>query len=66
MLKKTFSLNNQLYPESDIRNAIDTFDGYLILWENGTLTIEDENPQFVFDELMNYILSLSLENSIGA
>lgn len=66
MLKKTFSLNNQLYPESDIRNAIDTFDGYLILWENGTLTIEDENPQFVFDELMNYILSLSLENSIWA
>lgn len=66
MSKKTFNINNQLYSESDILDAIDAFDGYVINWENEVLIIEDENPQFVFDEFMNYILSLSLENSIWA
>ena len=66
MSKKTFSINNQLYPEWYIKEAIDAFDGYNIIWKDGNLIIEDEDPQYVFDELMNYTLSLSLENSIWA
>jgi hypothetical protein len=64
MSKKTFSINNQLYPEVYIIEAIDAFDGYSIIYQDGNLIIEDEDPQYVFDELMNYTLSLSLENSI--
>ena len=66
MSKKTFHVNSQLYPELYIIEAIEAFDGYMISWKDGDLTIDDEDPQYVFDELMNYILSLSLENSIWA
>jgi hypothetical protein len=66
MSKKTFHVNNQLYPELYITEAINAFDWYDITWKNGNLIIEDEDPQYVFDELMNYTLSLSLENSIWA
>ncbi len=64
MSKKTFSVNNILYPEALIQEAILAFDGYAIVASDSTITIDDEDPQYVFDELMNYILSLSLENSI--
>lgn len=66
MSKKTFHVNNHLYPELYIIEAIDAFDWYTIIWQDGNLIIEDEDPQYIFDELMNYTLSLSLENSIWA
>ena len=64
MSKKTFKINNTLYPTEYVQDAIIAFDGYGIIYENEAITIDDENPQYVFDELMNYILSTSLENTI--
>ncbi len=62
MSKKTFQINNTLYPESIIQEAIADFGDYAITFSDGVLSIDDEDPQYVFDEFMNYILSLSLEN----
>ncbi len=62
MSKKTFQINSTLYPEILLQEAIDAFSDYTITYSGGILSIEDEDPQYVFDEFMNYILSLSLEN----
>lgn len=62
MSKKTFQINSTLYPESIIQEVIAVFGDYAITFSDGILSIEDEDPQYVFDEFMNYILSLSLEN----
>jgi hypothetical protein len=61
MSKKTFLINNNFYPHDIIQNAIIAFGDYNITSADGTLSIEDEDPQYIFDELMNYTLSLSLE-----
>lgn len=61
MSKKTFSIDNSLYQENLISDAIAAFDGYTITLQGGRITIDDENPEYVFDELMNYTLALSLE-----
>ena len=64
MSKKTFHVNNTLYPEDVIQDAIIAFSDYSITSIDGAIIIEDEDPQYVFDEFMNYILSLSLENPL--
>lgn len=64
MSKKTFNVNNTLYSEKNIQEAILVFVGYTISVSDGIISIDDEDPQYVFDELMNYVLSLSLENII--
>ena len=61
MLKKAFNINNTLYPDALILQAIDAFSDYQIQLIASDIVIEDEDPQYIFDELMNYILSLSLE-----
>lgn len=66
MSKKTFNVNSILYPEIIIQEAILAFDGYDISMNSNAITIDDEDPQYIFDEFMNYSLSLSLENSIWA
>lgn len=66
MSKKTFKISSSLYSINNIQDAISAFDGYQIDFDGNTISIDDENPQYVFDELMNYILSISLENNIWA
>ena len=66
MSKKTFKISSSLYSINSIQDAINAFDGYQIHFDGNTIGIDDEDPQYVFDELMNYILSISLENNIWA
>lgn len=62
MSKKTFNIDSSLYPEHCIQEAILAFDGYDMIFSGNQITIDDADPQYVFDELMNYVLSLLLEN----
>ena len=64
MSKKTFSINNKLYPENLINSVILAFDGYNISYFDSTITIDDEDTKYVFDELMNYVLSISSETIV--
>ncbi len=66
MSKKTFNVNSTLYPEIIIQEAILAFVGYTISTSDSVITIDDEDPQYVFDELMNYILSISSETIVWA
>ena len=65
MQKKNFNLNNKLYPEIVIHKAIEDFGSdFSIVYENEMVTISWENPeeiQIIFDEFMNYVLSLISE-----
>ncbi|NRH20996.1 hypothetical protein HOO68_03050 [Candidatus Gracilibacteria bacterium] len=66
MSKKTFNINKDIYPENIIQEAILTFVGYNIIYSDSVISIEEDDSQYIFDELMNYMLSISLENTIGA
>ncbi len=66
MLKKTFNINKDIYPENLILEAINAFSGYNISYSNAIISIEEEDPQYIFDEFMNYVLSISLENNLWA
>jgi hypothetical protein len=66
MSKKTFNLNKQLYSADIIAEAIAAFDGYAIAYADGVLTIDEEDPQYVFDEFANYILSIYSETIVWA
>ncbi len=66
MSKKIYQVNNSLYPASYIQDTLVAFVGYEITYSHNTLTIDDEDPQYVFDEFMNYTLSLLLENPLWA
>jgi hypothetical protein len=61
MSKKTFQIDDSLYTAELVHDAILAFDWFNIILEGNIITVEDENPDFVFDELMNYTLSLILE-----
>ena len=64
MSKKTFNINKDIYPENIIQEAILTFVGYNIIYSDSVISIEEDDSQYIFDELMNYMLSISLENTI--
>jgi hypothetical protein len=64
MSKKIFNVNSDIYSSDAILQAIEAFEGYTISYDKNQITIDDEDVQFVFDEFMNYIISLSLENPI--
>lgn len=66
MSKKTFNINKDIYPENIIQEAILTFVGYNIIYSDSVISIEEDDSQYIFDELMNYMLSISLENTIWA
>lgn len=66
MSKRTFNVNTSLYPVEIIQEWIAAFEGYTISHENGVITIDDEDPETVFKELLNYILSLYSETIIWA
>ncbi len=38
----------------------------MISYADGCITIDDEDPQLIFDELMNYILSIFSEHTLWA
>lgn len=60
MLKRTFKIDNSLYPEDKVNEVISHFEGYNIhypvSWELEIVS-EKENPQEIFDEFMNYLLA---------
>lgn len=59
MLNKNFEINSDIYPENLILEAINDFkDVSNITYSNNSLFIEDENPQEIFNELINYITAL--------
>ena len=64
MSKKTFNINKDIYPENIIQEAILAFVGYNIIYSDSVISIEEDDSQYIFDELMNYMLSISLENTI--
>lgn len=66
MLKKTFNIDKDIYPEKIILEAINAFNGYNISYSNTIISIEEEDSQYIFDEFMNYVLSISLENNLWA
>lgn len=66
MSKKTFNIDKSLYPEKVIQEAIDIFQWYTINYVDGVIVIDDEDAQRIFDELMNYILSIFSENTVWA
>ena len=66
MLKKTFNINKDIYPENLILEAINAFSGYNISYSNAIISIEEEDPQYIVDEFMNHALSISLENNLWA
>lgn len=66
MSKKAFNINSEIYSKDSIIEAISSFTGYNISYDNEIISIDDEDPQYVFDELMNYSLSISLENILWA
>lgn len=49
-----------------IHKAINEFHGYSITYVDESIIIDDENPQVIFDELLNYILSIFSENTVWA
>ena len=66
MSKKTFSVNNELYSKSILELSKEAFEWYEItIWEN-SITVEDENASEIFDEFMNYTLSIYSENTLWA
>jgi len=65
-VKKTFSVNNLLYSKNILESCKDAFEWYSItIWEN-CITIEDEKSSEIFDEFMNYTLSIYSENTLWA
>ncbi len=61
MSKKTFNINNSIYSLELLLQTQEYFEGYDITIDRNTLSIDDENPQFVFDEFMNCALSIYSE-----
>ncbi len=59
MLKKTFKIDNSLYPQEIINNTILVFSDFDIIYhvDKFEIVIEADNPQLVFDEFANYLLS---------
>ncbi len=66
MSKKTFNVNNILYPEEILIEARNVFQDFSIDIFPGSIEIDEENPENIFDEFMNYSLSLLLEKNIWA
>lgn len=64
MSKKTFNVNNTLYPEEVLLEAHGVFSDFSIEIFPGAIEINEENPDRVFDEFMNYSLSLLLEKNL--
>ena len=64
MSKKTFNISSQLYPEDMIHQGIDDFQWYNIIYDNSILVIDDPDAERVFDEFMNYILSIFSEHTV--
>lgn len=60
MQKKNFNLDKNFYQESFIDQAISDFADFRINKTDLGVEITDEDPQMVFDEFSNYILSLAL------
>lgn len=64
MPSKIFKIDSSLYSPEYITDAIGSFEGYVIKFSENIISIDDENPQYIFDELMNHVLSLTLENPL--
>jgi len=61
-MKKEFDINLEIYPEEKIKEAIDDFkEVWKIALENNKIIISWESEveiEEIFNELMNYIISL--------
>ncbi len=66
MPKKTFNIDSTLYPLDFLNQAKKSFEGYDIVVTARWVTIDDDNPVYIFDEFMNYTLSLYLEFHLWA
>ena len=60
MQKRTFKIDNSIYPKDKILEVIPFFEGYTITCNDATgleISSNSEDPQAVFDEFMNYLLA---------
>ncbi len=60
MQKRTFKIDNSIYPKDKILEVIPFFEGYTITYNDATgleISSNSEDPQAVFDEFMNYLLA---------
>lgn len=62
MPKQNFNLDSILYPASYVEAARGAFSDYDITFVEGVLTIDDVDPQRIFDEFVNYTIALSNES----
>lgn len=61
MSKKTFNINNSIYSFDILVQAKQYFEGFEITIDGNSVSITDDDPQFVFDEFMNCALSIYSE-----
>lgn len=59
MWNKNFEINSNIYPKDLVVQAIDDFSQVAeITFNDQILTINDDEPQIIFNEFMNYLLAL--------
>jgi hypothetical protein len=58
MPKKSFNLDKDFYNPTLIEEALKDFSSFSLEYRETTLTIDDEDPQLLFDEFSNYCIAL--------
>lgn len=64
MSKKTFNISSHFYSQELLQDARSAFGEFNIEILPDTVIIDEDDAWYVFDEFMNYTLSLSLESSV--
>ncbi|GAB0175104.1 MAG: hypothetical protein HHAS10_09830 [Candidatus Altimarinota bacterium] len=64
MQKKNFNLDKNFYPQALLEEAISEFESFDIQSIQDGISIQDEDPQGLFDEFSNYCVALYNEKLI--
>ena len=58
-MMKEYKINTEIYDENIVKQAIEDFKEVSeITYKNNIISINDENSDVIFDELMNYTIWL--------
>lgn len=64
MQKKNFTLDKSFYPQTLVEEAISEFSSFDIEYTQEWVSIQDDDPQELFDEFSNYCIALYNEKLI--